>query len=112
MMHFTRDRPLLGKDGDSTPELSSLRPSGCPVSGRFRWHVIAGRPRPQADLMAARRKLALAPAAIMRSYCPTFDVSVAHWASGRNEMRKSWKKPKIVEVAVGMEINCYACADL
>ena len=31
---------------------------------------------------------------------------------GRTEMRKPWKKPKIVEVAVGMEINCYACADL
>jgi len=27
-------------------------------------------------------------------------------------MRKSWKKPRIVEVAVGMEINSYACADL
>jgi len=27
-------------------------------------------------------------------------------------MRKSWKKPQIVEVAVGMEINSYACADL
>jgi coenzyme PQQ precursor peptide PqqA len=27
-------------------------------------------------------------------------------------MKKSWKKPKIVEIAVGMEINSYACADL
>ncbi|MEH6525111.1 MAG: pyrroloquinoline quinone precursor peptide PqqA [Sneathiella sp.] len=23
----------------------------------------------------------------------------------------SWNKPKIVEIAVGMEINCYACAE-
>jgi len=23
-----------------------------------------------------------------------------------------WKKPKIVEIAVGMEINSYACAEL
>jgi len=23
-----------------------------------------------------------------------------------------WKKPKIVEIAVGMEINAYACAEL
>ena len=23
-----------------------------------------------------------------------------------------WTKPVIVEVAVGLEINCYACADL
>lgn len=25
---------------------------------------------------------------------------------------KVWKTPKIVEIAVGMEINCYACAEL
>ncbi|HEY4166246.1 MAG TPA: pyrroloquinoline quinone precursor peptide PqqA [Reyranella sp.] len=24
----------------------------------------------------------------------------------------AWKKPRIVEIAVGMEINSYACADL
>ncbi|MBU3076687.1 pyrroloquinoline quinone precursor peptide PqqA [Sphingomonas quercus] len=24
----------------------------------------------------------------------------------------SWKTPKIVEVALGAEINCYACAEL
>jgi len=24
----------------------------------------------------------------------------------------NWKAPKIVEIALGMEINCYACADL
>jgi len=23
-----------------------------------------------------------------------------------------WRKPKIVEIAVGMEINCYACAEI
>ncbi len=27
-------------------------------------------------------------------------------------MKKSWKRPKIVEIAVGMEINSYACAEL
>ena len=27
-------------------------------------------------------------------------------------MKKAWKKPKIVEIAVGMEINSYACAEL
>jgi coenzyme PQQ precursor peptide PqqA len=26
------------------------------------------------------------------------------------EARMTWKAPKIVEVAVGMEINMYACA--
>jgi coenzyme PQQ precursor peptide PqqA len=29
---------------------------------------------------------------------------------GRRPM--AWKKPRIVEIAVGMEINSYACADL
>jgi len=24
----------------------------------------------------------------------------------------SWTTPKVTEIAVGMEINCYACADL
>ncbi|WP_184805136.1 pyrroloquinoline quinone precursor peptide PqqA [Nitrospirillum iridis] len=24
----------------------------------------------------------------------------------------TWKTPKIVEIALGMEINCYACADV
>ncbi len=27
-------------------------------------------------------------------------------------MRQVWRKPEIVEIAVGMEINCYACAEL
>jgi coenzyme PQQ precursor peptide PqqA len=27
-------------------------------------------------------------------------------------MKKMWKKPKVVEIAVGMEINSYACAEL
>lgn len=28
------------------------------------------------------------------------------------EFIMSWKTPKIVEVALGAEINCYACAEL
>jgi len=24
----------------------------------------------------------------------------------------SWKTPKVVEIALGAEINCYACAEL
>jgi len=24
----------------------------------------------------------------------------------------TWKTPRVIEVAVGMEINCYACADI
>ena len=31
-------------------------------------------------------------------------------AAGRGTM--AWKSPKVIEIAVGMEINCYACAEL
>jgi len=24
----------------------------------------------------------------------------------------TWKTPSVIEIAVGMEINCYACADI
>ena len=24
----------------------------------------------------------------------------------------AWRKPRVTEIAVGMEINCYACAEL
>jgi coenzyme PQQ precursor peptide PqqA len=27
-------------------------------------------------------------------------------------MRKSWKKPRVVELAVGLEINSYACPEI
>jgi len=28
------------------------------------------------------------------------------------ETKMSWKTPRVIEIAVGMEINCYACADI
>jgi len=28
------------------------------------------------------------------------------------ELMMTWKTPKIVEIALGAEINCYACAEL
>jgi coenzyme PQQ precursor peptide PqqA len=28
------------------------------------------------------------------------------------EREMAWKTPKIVEIALGAEINCYACAEL
>jgi coenzyme PQQ precursor peptide PqqA len=28
------------------------------------------------------------------------------------EPRMAWKTPKIIEIALGAEINCYACAEL
>jgi len=27
-------------------------------------------------------------------------------------MLMSWTTPSVIEIAVGMEINCYACADI
>ena len=36
--------------------------------------------------------------------------TVAQAIAGRNTM--VWKTPEIVEIAVGMEINAYACADI
>lgn len=27
-------------------------------------------------------------------------------------MKKAWKKPKVLVIAVGLEINSYACAEL
>jgi len=36
------------------------------------------------------------------------------WAPihSQEEESMNWKTPKIVEIALGAEINCYACADL
>lgn len=31
--------------------------------------------------------------------------------TGRSVMKK-WTKPKVVEISVGCEINCYACAEV
>ncbi len=31
--------------------------------------------------------------------------------NGGTDMRQ-WKRPEVIEIAVGMEINCYACAKL
>lgn len=36
--------------------------------------------------------------------------TMAQAIAGRNTM--VWKTPEIVEIAVGMEINAYACADI
>ena len=28
------------------------------------------------------------------------------------DIEMAWKTPRVVEISVGMEINCYACADI
>ena len=30
----------------------------------------------------------------------------------KKEVPMSWTTPRVVEIAVGMEINCYACAEI
>ncbi|MEQ1887682.1 MAG: pyrroloquinoline quinone precursor peptide PqqA [Alphaproteobacteria bacterium] len=30
----------------------------------------------------------------------------------QKDMQMAWRKPKITEISVGMEINCYACAEI
>jgi coenzyme PQQ precursor peptide PqqA len=39
------------------------------------------------------------------------DTKLCTTSSGKGDraMRK-WTSPKVIEIAVGMEINCYACA--
>ncbi|HVW72920.1 MAG TPA: pyrroloquinoline quinone precursor peptide PqqA [Rhizomicrobium sp.] len=34
------------------------------------------------------------------------------FASTNKETHMTWKTPRVIEIAVGMEINCYACADI
>ncbi|EKV28651.1 hypothetical protein C882_0863 [Caenispirillum salinarum AK4] len=33
------------------------------------------------------------------------------WKPGKDDAMKTWKKPKFVEIMVGLEINSYACAE-
>jgi coenzyme PQQ precursor peptide PqqA len=30
----------------------------------------------------------------------------------KKEASMSWTTPRVIEIAVGMEINCYACAEI
>jgi len=30
----------------------------------------------------------------------------------KKEVPMSWTTPRVIEIAVGMEINCYACAEI
>jgi coenzyme PQQ precursor peptide PqqA len=41
-------------------------------------------------------------------HCRAIEPDQSHW----QEMRMKWTAPKVVEISVGMEINCYACAEI
>jgi coenzyme PQQ precursor peptide PqqA len=32
--------------------------------------------------------------------------------TAKKEAPMSWTTPRVIEIAVGMEINCYACAEI
>jgi coenzyme PQQ precursor peptide PqqA len=34
------------------------------------------------------------------------------FTSSTKETLMTWTTPRVIEIAVGMEINCYACADI
>jgi coenzyme PQQ precursor peptide PqqA len=61
-----------------------------------------------------RRVVAAAAVALTkRRFRIILNIGTAVWPllkTGGNVM--SWKTPKIVEIALGMEINCYACAEV
>jgi coenzyme PQQ precursor peptide PqqA len=43
---------------------------------------------------------------------PRRDLNLATETSSPREMAMKWKTPKIIEIAVGLEINAYACAEV
>jgi coenzyme PQQ precursor peptide PqqA len=63
-------------------------------------------------LISMRAHLArLEPARDSTQYAQCPDCIRRSGPSTREEQHM-WTKPKVVEIAVGMEINAYACADL
>lgn len=34
------------------------------------------------------------------------------WAAPWRMRHMAWKKPRVTEISVAMEINCYACAEV
>jgi coenzyme PQQ precursor peptide PqqA len=52
---------------------------------------------------------------------PGIDTGIVEWAgaptapepktSWRNR-KMAWTTPRVIEISVGMEINCYACAEI
>ncbi len=58
-------------------------------------------------------RLPCAPAWHEMSVAPVGAETIGHdlFRTGR-KMKKAWKKPKVLVIAVGLEINSYACAEL
>jgi len=43
---------------------------------------------------------------------PAMRAAISFYRCNKWEKSMSWKTPRVIEIAVGMEINCYACADI
>jgi coenzyme PQQ precursor peptide PqqA len=45
-----------------------------------------------------------------QTFQPNLSANFSATVSAEQMMKKTWTSPKVVEIAVGMEINSYACA--
>ena len=48
----------------------------------------------------------------MKLMCIEMVLKIHHYKTQERLTMRSWKKPIVIEIAVGMEINCYVCAEL
>ena len=39
-------------------------------------------------------------------------AGICRWATKEEDAMRKWSRPTVVEISVGMEINCYACAEI
>jgi coenzyme PQQ precursor peptide PqqA len=49
---------------------------------------------------------------VRRAVLKVFNHGLCSYVQPGEDYAMKWKTPRIVEIAVGMEINCYACAEI
>jgi coenzyme PQQ precursor peptide PqqA len=49
---------------------------------------------------------------VRRAVLKVFNHEPRSYVQPGEDYAMKWKTPRIVEIAVGMEINCYACAEI
>ena len=49
---------------------------------------------------------------VRRAVLRVFNHGLCSYVQPGEDYAMKWKTPRIVEIAVGMEINCYACAEI
>jgi coenzyme PQQ precursor peptide PqqA len=60
---------------------------------------------------AAASLTAAAPVTTVATRRPVGAARNGAW-SRQGRMQMAWTKPRVVEISVALEINCYACADI